>query len=84
MSGDITREQLVTLLRGSSVTIPDMQDLMHHWPQGIHPEIEKLEEYVQKTLEWLVISGRSYIQGSSLNMSAAYLVPPRMRIDYRE
>lgn len=45
------REQLLTLMRGARVRIPDMQCLMSHWPQGVNPEIERLDEDVMKTLE---------------------------------
>ncbi|KAI1140476.1 terpenoid synthase [Hypoxylon sp. FL0543] len=45
-----TREQLLLDIRGSRVIIPDLQAMINHWPQGTHPEIERLDEYVQKTL----------------------------------
>lgn len=46
-----TREQLVTLLQGSRILIPDLRDLMSHWPSDVHPDIEKLEQDVERTLE---------------------------------
>ncbi|KAI1395231.1 terpenoid synthase [Hypoxylon fuscum] len=50
------REQLLMLVRGSQITIPDLQSMISHWPQGIHPEIEKLDEYVQETLQYILPS----------------------------
>lgn len=44
------REQLLALMRGARVRIPDMQRLMSHWPQGVHPEVERLDEDVKTTL----------------------------------
>ncbi|KAI1092618.1 terpenoid synthase [Rostrohypoxylon terebratum] len=43
------REQLLLSLRGCHVTIPDMQSMISHWPQGVHPDIERLNEHVEKT-----------------------------------
>ncbi|KAI0892300.1 terpenoid synthase [Annulohypoxylon nitens] len=43
------REQLLMSLRGCHVTIPDMQSMISHWPQGVHPDIERLCEHVEKT-----------------------------------
>ncbi|XDG04251.1 hypothetical protein ABKA04_003866 [Annulohypoxylon sp. FPYF3050] len=43
------REQLLMSLRGCHVTIPDMQSMISHWPQGVHPDIERLGEHVEKT-----------------------------------
>lgn len=49
-----TREELVASLRGSRVTIPDLKFLMRHWPQGVHPDLERLEKDVQARLESFV------------------------------
>lgn len=46
-----TREQLVTRLRGSRVFVRDLTSLMSHWPSGVHPEIERLDRDVNRTLE---------------------------------
>ncbi|KAI1348232.1 terpenoid synthase [Xylaria sp. FL0043] len=46
-----TREDLVACLRGCHVRIPDLQSLFTHWPQYIHPQTDKLEEHVQKSLK---------------------------------
>ncbi|KAI1505048.1 isoprenoid synthase domain-containing protein [Biscogniauxia marginata] len=51
-----TREQLLARLKGSKVKIPNLKPLFSHWPQAVHLEIEKLDEYVQKTLESLFSS----------------------------
>ncbi|KAI0143932.1 terpenoid synthase [Hypoxylon sp. NC0597] len=50
------REQLLMSIRGSRVVIPDLQSMISHWPQGTHPEVERLDEYVQKTLTCLLSS----------------------------
>ncbi|KAI1389854.1 terpenoid synthase [Hypoxylon trugodes] len=44
------REQLLKRIRGSHVTIPDLQSMISHWPQGVYPEVERLDDYVQETL----------------------------------
>ncbi|KAI1211726.1 terpenoid synthase [Annulohypoxylon truncatum] len=43
------REQLLLSLRGCRITIPDLQSMISHWPQDVHPDTEKLDEHVQKT-----------------------------------
>lgn len=43
------REQLLMSLRGCHVTIPDMQSMISHWPQGVHPDIERLGKHAEKT-----------------------------------
>jgi hypothetical protein len=44
------REELKNFMRGSLVTIPNLQKLMCHWPAGVHPEIERLDKAVQTQL----------------------------------
>lgn len=46
-----SRDELLAFIRGSRVTIPDLQSMISHWPQTIHPEIGKLEKYVQDSLD---------------------------------
>ncbi|KAI1827657.1 terpenoid synthase [Xylaria intraflava] len=46
-----TREDLVASIRGARVKIPDLQSMLAHWPQHVHPEVDRLEKYVQKTLD---------------------------------
>ncbi|KAI0405461.1 terpenoid synthase [Xylaria palmicola] len=48
-----TRADLVASIRGSHVKIPDLQSLFSHWPQHVHPEVDRLDEYAKKTLEWI-------------------------------
>ncbi|KAI0833178.1 terpenoid synthase [Hypoxylon sp. FL0890] len=48
-----TREQLLMSIRGSRVIIPDLQSMISHWPQGIHTEVARLDDYVQRTLTCL-------------------------------
>ncbi|KAI1097855.1 isoprenoid synthase domain-containing protein [Jackrogersella minutella] len=48
---DQVRRQVIESMRGSSVVIPDLQCLVSHWPSATHPEIERLEEDVFRTLE---------------------------------
>ncbi|KAL7623302.1 hypothetical protein AAE478_006983 [Parahypoxylon ruwenzoriense] len=50
LTGDV-RKQLLIHMKGAQVIIPDLQSLTSHWPQRVHPEIERLDEYVQQTLE---------------------------------
>lgn len=51
LSASQVRDQLVAAMRGSSLVIPDMTRITSHWPTGVHPEIERLEEAVMKRLE---------------------------------
>jgi hypothetical protein len=46
------RDRLLSRMRGSTVTIPDIQAMMSHWPQGVNPEIERLERDSQDMLAW--------------------------------
>ncbi|KAI5922917.1 isoprenoid synthase domain-containing protein [Camillea tinctor] len=48
-----SREKLLAGLRGSKVVIPNLKPFFEHWPQTVNPEIEKLDEYIQETLESL-------------------------------
>ncbi|KAK8113060.1 terpenoid synthase [Apiospora sp. TS-2023a] len=45
------REYVMTQVRGSRVRLPDFQSLLAHWPQGVHPEVDRLEQDVQRILE---------------------------------
>ncbi|KAK8115327.1 Terpene synthase [Apiospora kogelbergensis] len=45
------REHLVAQARGSRVKIPDLQSLMAHWPQGVHPEKDRLGQDVEDILQ---------------------------------
>ncbi|KAI0856987.1 terpenoid synthase [Xylaria cubensis] len=45
------RENLINRIRGSHLMIPDLQALVSHWPHDIHPQINQLENHVQKVLE---------------------------------
>ncbi|KAK6950950.1 hypothetical protein Daesc_007478 [Daldinia eschscholtzii] len=44
------REQLLSNIRGSQVVIPDLQTMISHWPQRTHPDVEKLDEFIQETI----------------------------------
>jgi hypothetical protein len=46
------RHRLVAFMRGAQIRIPDLEELTSHWPTAIHPEIERLEKELDKTLEW--------------------------------
>ena len=50
------RDRLLSRMRGATVTIPDIQAMMSHWPQGVNPEIERLERDSQEMLAWYVAS----------------------------
>lgn len=44
------RKALLSFMRGTEVTIPDLQSLMEHWPRGLHPELQMLHEELTKAL----------------------------------
>ncbi|OTB16541.1 hypothetical protein K445DRAFT_21496 [Daldinia sp. EC12] len=44
------REQLLSSIRGSQVVIPDLQTMISHWPQRTHPDVEKLDKFIQETI----------------------------------
>lgn len=46
------RDHLVAYMRAAKVTIPDLQIMMSHWPQGVNPEIDRLEKDSQDMLAW--------------------------------
>ncbi|KAL8908996.1 MAG: hypothetical protein Q9207_000447 [Kuettlingeria erythrocarpa] len=52
-----SRQQLLTTLQGRSLHIPDLHALMSHWPQDVHPEIERLRQDCDKTLQDLFPEG---------------------------
>ncbi|KAI2473190.1 terpenoid synthase [Annulohypoxylon bovei var. microspora] len=52
------REQLLLSIRGCRVTIPDLQSMISHWPQGTHSEVERLDEHVQNILSSISSSFR--------------------------
>ncbi|RYC56222.1 hypothetical protein CHU98_g9982 [Xylaria longipes] len=45
-----TRMQLLQRLRGSRVVVPDLQSMIAHWPSSQHPEVERLDEQVDRVL----------------------------------
>lgn len=45
------RRQLIKSLRGTRVTIPDLQLLMAHWPAGVNDQISELDAIVDRQLE---------------------------------
>ncbi|KAH9998546.1 terpenoid synthase [Xylariaceae sp. FL0662B] len=55
---DDARTQLLRRLRGSRIEIPDLQCLMSHWPQGVSPDIERLNEDVENMLESIFPSSK--------------------------
>ena len=54
--GNSPQQQLLDLLRGQSLVIPDLQLLFNHWPQAIHPELGRLRKDVDRRLETCVQS----------------------------
>ncbi|KAI8946306.1 isoprenoid synthase domain-containing protein [Xylaria longipes] len=48
---DDPRPPVIEKLRGTLVHIPDLQCLMHGWPQGVHPDVDRLEVEVSQILE---------------------------------
>ncbi|KAI0596014.1 isoprenoid synthase domain-containing protein [Biscogniauxia sp. FL1348] len=53
-SATTSREKLLAGIKGSKVVIPNLKPVFGHWPQATNPEIEKLDEYIQGTLESLL------------------------------
>ena len=47
----ISRQQLLKLLRGQSLVIPDLEILFDHWPQSVNPEENRLRDDVDRKLE---------------------------------
>ncbi|KAI1503050.1 terpenoid synthase [Biscogniauxia marginata] len=68
-----TRKQLVALIRGSRITIPDLELLMSHWPHGVHPDIDKLEQDVQRSLESIFSSNRDNSRLQKMNATKVAL-----------
>ncbi|CAG8949918.1 hypothetical protein HYFRA_00004248 [Hymenoscyphus fraxineus] len=48
-----TRQKLLASLQGATVTIPNLRGLFNNWPQDVNPEVERLDEDVQRKLEEL-------------------------------
>ena len=42
------REQLLQSLRGRKLRIPDLQAMLKHWPQYVHPELDCLRKDVNR------------------------------------
>lgn len=47
----VSREKLLSSIRGQSMTLPDIEDLIHHWPQSVHPELDRLYADIDIYLE---------------------------------
>ncbi|KAK8001173.1 isoprenoid synthase domain-containing protein, partial [Apiospora marii] len=45
------REYVVTQVQGSRVRFPDLQTLLAHWPQGVHSDLDRLEQDVHGILK---------------------------------
>ncbi|KAK7911630.1 terpenoid synthase [Apiospora marii] len=45
------REYIMTQVQGSRVRFPDFQTFLAHWPQGVHPDIDRLEQDVHGILK---------------------------------
>ncbi|KAI1076839.1 hypothetical protein F5B20DRAFT_553924, partial [Whalleya microplaca] len=52
----LTRERLLAFMRGTNINIQDLQRLTRHWPQRVHPEVARLEEDANRTLEAIFTS----------------------------
>ncbi|OTA96441.1 hypothetical protein M434DRAFT_8886 [Hypoxylon sp. CO27-5] len=64
-----SREQLLMSIRGSRVVIPDLQSMISHWPHGTHPEVERLDGYVQKMFTCLLSSSNNETRFQKLKAS---------------
>jgi len=67
------RDRLLSRMRGATVTIPDIQALMSHWPQGVNPEIERLERDSQDMLAWILNSPNDGPRLKKMNRSGVAL-----------
>ncbi|KAI0380854.1 terpenoid synthase [Hypomontagnella monticulosa] len=45
------RRRLLTSIQGTPIVIPDFQELMDHYPFEVHPEVDRLDDDVEKSLE---------------------------------
>ena len=50
-----SRQQLLKSLQGHSLSIPNLQALLDHWPQYVNPELEHLQKDVVERLQRCVI-----------------------------
>ncbi|PQE20236.1 Terpenoid synthase protein [Rutstroemia sp. NJR-2017a BBW] len=48
-----SRQNLLESLQGRSVNIPDLQSLFREWPQGVSPELGRLENDINEKLKIL-------------------------------
>ena len=51
MAGLEVRQDLVGELRGQTVHVPDLHDILPDWPHAINPEIERLRRDVEARLD---------------------------------
>ncbi|KAM3072435.1 hypothetical protein ACMFMG_009236 [Clarireedia jacksonii] len=49
----VSRKQLVMLLKGQRVHIPDLTSIFHNWPQAINREVDSIRPDIEKRLESL-------------------------------
>lgn len=47
----MTREEILSSLRGRSLYIPDLQELLSQWPQYVSPELDRLHDAVDGKLQ---------------------------------
>ncbi|KAK5999205.1 Sesquiterpene cyclase hepA [Cladobotryum mycophilum] len=50
------RDTLVAFMRGSHVTIPDLLEPIKHWHQAVHPEVDRVDVEIRKTLDLIFTS----------------------------
>lgn len=46
----------MAMMRGTTFTIPDLEEILKDFPRGTHPELNRLREYANAKLEkyvWL-------------------------------
>ncbi|KAI4117593.1 MAG: hypothetical protein LQ345_002224, partial [Seirophora villosa] len=59
MAGSTVREDLIRDLRGRTIHVPDLHDVMPDWPHAINPQIESLRRDVEARLDSLFSAERS-------------------------
>ena len=51
----LSRERLLSSMKGKSAVLPDMQALLRDWPRNVNPELGRLHRDVEKYLETCVV-----------------------------
>ncbi|RYP49954.1 hypothetical protein DL769_011021 [Monosporascus sp. CRB-8-3] len=58
MPRSLPREELLQLLRGQVLEIPDLHAIFKHWPQAVNPRLDRLRPLIPKRLLELTESSK--------------------------